>query len=69
MDVLYIRIIIAVFFSSIIITTIILNIILEHKYLNLFGKIIVYTPGLNIITILLLITKIIRNKLINKDKN
>jgi len=67
MEVLYIRIIIAVFFSSIIITTVILNIILEHKYLNLFGKIIVYTPVVNIITILILITKIIRNKLINKN--
>ena len=67
MEVLYIRIIIAVFFSSIIITTVILNIILEHKYLNLFGKIIVYTPVVNIITILILITKIIRNKLKNKN--
>ena len=67
MEVLYIRIIIAVFFSSIIITTVILNIILEHKYLNLFGKIIVYTPVVNIITILILITKIIQNKLKNKN--
>jgi len=66
MDILYIRIIIAVFFSWIIITTVILTIILEYKYLNLFGKIMVYTPVVNIITILLLITKIIQNKL-NKN--